>query len=144
MSTINVNIDTPEILNEIETKFGVRRDLLLQAIQIRSVGFEHVNTLELDGTSNTDILPEDIKTILPNSRLAIYFGLVFAAEPKINWITKKGSVTKITNALSVITLENNGLYQFDIIASNKLKYNMQATLDSTFVNLIIVEFAIGL
>lgn len=141
--TIVINL-SPEIFQQIEDQFGIKKSTILRAIAIKSVGLEHTNTMELAGAANKNIFPEDIQTVLPNSRLLFYFGITFAVEPKISLITKKGGVSKTTNPLTTITLKTNGLYQFDIVASNKLKYNLQATLVSTFLNMLVIEYTLGL
>lgn len=135
---------TLEILQLIEDQFGITKETMLRSFKIKSVGHEHINDMSLNGASNVDIFAEDLVPLLPNSRFAIFFGITFAVEPNISWITKKGAVTKTTRPLSTVSLVTTGLYQFDVVVSDKLKYNMQATLDSTFQNVLVVEYAIGL
>lgn len=147
MSSPNVvvNVSTPELLQQIEDQFGIPKGTILRAIAIKSVGHELINAISLDGTASSNIFSEDIVPLLPNSRMAVFFGITFTGTtPTINWITKQGSVSKTSQPLSTITLITGGLYQFDIVASKKLKYNMQATQDSSFQNVLVVEYAIGL
>ena len=132
------------ILQLIEDQFGITKETMLRAFKIRSVGHEHINDMSLNGAANVDVFAEDIVPLLPNSRFAVFFGITFSTEPNISWITKKGGTSKTTRPLSTVTLVTTGLFQFDVVVSNKLKYNMQDTLDYTFENVLVVEYAIGL
>lgn len=142
MSTINIVV--PSLLEDIEKNFGIKKSDILRAIALKSVGHRHLNNFNF-GTvkANKDVLPENFKSVLPNSRIKFYFSLSFATAPKVLIRTIRGNDKDESQALNTITLKTNGKYEFDILASDDEQYNLRFDQDVTLKHLKIVEFAMG-
>ena len=69
MSAQPVIVMNESILDMIEATFGISKNDVLQAIAISKVGYKHIEQWNTEVLANTDVLPTNIRPVLPNSRI---------------------------------------------------------------------------
>lgn len=145
---IVVNLEGTSILDKIQEQFGISTIDILRAIAIKSVGHKHVELFGVKtlAAGSPKALSDNLKPILPNSRMLVMFQLSWAAtEPNISWQKIKGNNTANGNVLSTLngSKVTGSDYQFDEPVTRGTEYNLITSQDCTFDYIIVIEYAIG-
>jgi len=134
------------ILDMIEATFGIKKNDVLQAIAISKVGHKHIEQFNTEVVSGADVLANNIKPILPNSRFLVMIQLTWAGtEPDILWRKVNGNDSVNGMVLTTVqaTKVKTGEYEWDEPVTRDTEYNIRADQDCTFTYMIIIEYAIG-
>ena len=146
MSAQPVIVMNESILDMIEATFGISKNDVLQAIAISKVGYKHIEQWNTEVLANTDVLPTNIRPVLPNSRILTMVQLTWSGtEPDLFWRKIKGDSTAEGMVLSTIQLSKvkTADYQWDEPVTRGTEYNIRADQNCTFTYMIIIEYAIG-
>jgi len=134
------------ILDAIEALFGDSKNDILRAIAISKVGHKHVEQWNTELIKDVNLLADNIKPLLPNSRMLILVQLTWpGTEPDLSWLKIKGNSSAEGIVLSTVqgAKVKTSDYEFDEPVTRGTEYNIQSDQDCTLTYLLIIEYAMG-